>query len=160
MTNQKHHTETITSPTITEEMRRFIVVRHAQGISTAAAVDELLNKFETLHIYIQQSSVATNKYRHELIRRFSHYWITHPKFPKKFIPVWEEAKTSVEPDIRAEVIQLRERVAHFEAEQLKINNLIIQALYALNMNIPADDIIDIIETHLLTAEQKNAVRPN
>ena len=159
MNNQKHDTETITSPAITEDMRRFIVVRHAQGISTAAAVDELMNRFETLENYIQKSGVAIKKYRHELIRRFSHYRITHPKFPKKFIPVWEEAKTSVEPDIRAEVIQLRERVAHFEAEQLKVNKLIFQALHALNMGTPSHEMIENLGHHLLTATKKNAARP-
>lgn len=158
MTNPEHHTDTLTEPTMTETMKRFIVTRHAQGVSTAAAVDELLNRFETLHTYIQQPGVDAKAYRKKRIVAFSTYWITHPKFPKKFIPVWDAAKKSVEPDITAKVIQLERRVTHLEAELVKTNRLMSQALNNLMLSRPVYEIIESLQRQVQAAEKRKETR--
>ena len=78
---------------ISDAHREFIVRCHARGISTSAAVWELMKEDETINRLAQEDAIGINRLREMLIHRLAYLKPGSARWPeKKYGSVWREAR--------------------------------------------------------------------
>ena len=85
---------------ITDEHRKFIIRCHAQGMTSAAAVWELMVKNNIINRLAQKDALGTEELRRMLIHRLAYLKPGTARWPeRKFGSVWREARDKYKRDV-------------------------------------------------------------
>ena len=85
---------------ITDEHRKFIIRCHAQGMTSSAAVWELMVKDKIINRLAQKDALGTEELRRMLIHRLAYLKPGTARWPeKKFGSVWREARDKYKRDV-------------------------------------------------------------
>lgn len=83
----------LTSIILTDDIREYIVIRHAHGYTTAKAVDELIEENSLISSVISIEGLKVDEFRAFLIHRLSYLKPGSARFPtKKYGEIWDRTR--------------------------------------------------------------------